>query len=90
MSEKFINFLPYFNQSEHINNYVINCIIKFIMIHKHTITSKGTQEYMDFYLYLLYMEDKNILDYNHHQLMKRAPTLITEPSLVFLAPTKKG
>ena len=36
------------------------------------------------------MEDYNLLDYNQHQLMKRAPTLITEPSLVFLAPTKKG
>ena len=36
------------------------------------------------------MEDNNILDYNKHQLMKRAPTLITGPNLVFLAPTKKG
>ena len=36
------------------------------------------------------MEDYNILDYNQHQLMKRAPNLITRPDLVFLAPTKKG
>ena len=35
------------------------------------------------------MEDNNILDYNQHQLMKRAPTLIAGPSLVFLDPTKK-
>ena len=36
------------------------------------------------------MEDYNLLYYNQHQLMKRAPTLVTGPSLVFLAPTKKG
>ena len=36
------------------------------------------------------MESNNLLNYNQHQLMKRAPTLITIPSLVFLAPTKKG
>ena len=36
------------------------------------------------------MEDNNLLNYNQRQLMKRAPTLITGPSLVFLAPTKKG
>ena len=36
------------------------------------------------------MEDKNLLDYNKHQLMKRAPNLITGPNLVFLASTKKG
>ena len=36
------------------------------------------------------MEDFNILGYNQHQLVKRAPTLITGPSLVFLTPTKKG
>ena len=36
------------------------------------------------------MEDNNILDYNKHQLMKRAPNLITGPNPVFLAPTKKG
>ena len=36
------------------------------------------------------MEENNILDYNQHQLMKRAPTLITRPNLVFLSPTKKG
>ena len=36
------------------------------------------------------MEDNNILDYNQHQLMKIASTLITGPNLVFLAPTKKG
>ena len=36
------------------------------------------------------MEDNNLLDYNQHLLIKRAPTLITGPSLVFLAPTKKG
>ena len=36
------------------------------------------------------MEDFNLLDYNQHQLMKRAPTLITGPSMVFLAPTKKS
>ena len=36
------------------------------------------------------MEDYNLLDYNQHQLMKIAPTLVIEPNLVFLAPTKKG
>ena len=36
------------------------------------------------------MEDNNLLDYNQHQLMKRSPTLITGPSMVFLAPAKKG
>ena len=36
------------------------------------------------------MEDFNLLDYNQHQLMKKAPTLITRPNLVFLDPTKKG
>ena len=36
------------------------------------------------------MEDFNLRDYNQHQLMKRAPTLITGPNLVFLAPTRKG
>ena len=36
------------------------------------------------------MEDNNLLDYNHHQLMKRAQTLITGPNVVFLAPTNKG
>ena len=36
------------------------------------------------------MEDYNLLDYNQHQLMKIAPTLVTEFDLVFLAPTKKG
>ena len=36
------------------------------------------------------MEDNNLLDYNQYQLMKRAPTLITGPDLVFLVPTKKG
>ena len=36
------------------------------------------------------MEDYNLLDYNQHQLMKRAPTLVRGPDLVFLAPTKKG
>ena len=36
------------------------------------------------------MEDYNLLDYNQHQLIKRAPTLITRPGVVFLAPTKKG
>ena len=35
------------------------------------------------------MEYYNILDYNKHQLMKRAPNLIIGPNLVFLAPTKK-
>ena len=35
------------------------------------------------------MEDYNLLDYNQHQLMKRTPTLVTGPNLVFLAPTKK-
>ena len=45
---------------------------------------------MEFELYLLYMEDKNLLNYNQHQMMKRAPNLITGPSLVFLTPTKKG
>ena len=46
--EQFINFLPSFNQSEYINHYVINCIIKFIMSHKHNITSKEIEEYMKF------------------------------------------
>ena len=36
------------------------------------------------------MEDYNVLDDNQRQLMKRAPTLVTGPNLVFLAPTKKG
>ena len=36
------------------------------------------------------MEDYNLLDYNRHQLMKRALTLLTRPILVFLAPTMKG
>ena len=36
------------------------------------------------------MEDYNLLDYNQHQPMKRAPTLVIGPSLVFLAPSKKG
>ena len=36
------------------------------------------------------MEDYDLLNYNQHQLMKRAPTPITGPNLVFLAPTKKG
>ena len=36
------------------------------------------------------MEDNNLLDYNQHQLMKIAPTLIIGPSLVFLAPNNKG
>ena len=36
------------------------------------------------------MEDFKLRDYNQHQLMKRAWTLITGPNLVFLAPTKKG
>ena len=36
------------------------------------------------------MEDYNLLDYNKHQLMKREPTLVTRPNLVFLSPTKKG
>ena len=44
----------------------------------------------NFDLYLLYMEENNLLDYNHLQQMKRAPTLITRPILVFLAPTKNG
>ena len=35
------------------------------------------------------MEYYNPLDYNQRQLMKRAPTIVTGPSLVFLAPTKK-
>ena len=36
------------------------------------------------------MEDKNLLDYNQHQLMKRASTLITRPNLVFLALANNG
>ena len=36
------------------------------------------------------MEGYNLLNYNQHQLMKIAPTLITGPNLVFLAPTNKG
>ena len=36
------------------------------------------------------MEDFNLLDYNQHQLMKREPSLVTRPKLVFLAPTNKG
>ena len=35
------------------------------------------------------MEDYNILDYNHPQLIKKKSTLVMGPSLVFLAPTKK-
>ena len=36
------------------------------------------------------MEDFRIRDYNQHQLMKREPTFITGPGLVFLSLTKKG
>ena len=36
------------------------------------------------------MKDYNILNYNQHQLIERAATLVTGPNLVFLAPTKKG
>ena len=90
MYAQFVIFLPSFNQSEYINHYVINCIIKFIMSHKHNITSKETQEYMEFDIYLLSLEDNNLLDYNQHQLMKREPNLVTVPNLVFLAPTMKG
>ena len=36
------------------------------------------------------MEDYNLLDYNQHQLVKRAPSLLTGPNMFFLAPTKKG
>ena len=50
---------------------------------------KRQKNIWNFDLYLLYIEDNNLLDYNQHQLMKRAPTLITRPNLVFLAPTKK-
>ena len=44
-----IKCLPYFNQSEYINHYVINYVIKLIMIHKNNITSKETQKYMEFW-----------------------------------------
>ena len=44
----------------------------------------------NFDLYLLYMEDNNILDYNQHQLMKGAPSLIIGPNPVSLALTRKG
>ena len=43
-----IKCLPYFIQSEYINHYVINYVIKLIMIHKNNITSKETQKYMEF------------------------------------------
>ena len=36
------------------------------------------------------MEDLNLHNYNQHQMIRRAPTLMTRPSLVFLAPNKKG
>ena len=55
-----------------------------------TSHQKRHKNIWNFDLYLLYMEDNNLLDYNQHQLMKIAPTLITGPNLVFLAPTKKG
>ena len=48
---------------------------KSIMSHKQNITSKETQEYLEFDLYLLYMEDNNLLDYYQHQLIRREPTL---------------
>ena len=35
------------------------------------------------------MEDYNLIDYNQHQLIRRALTLMPGPSLVFLNPTKK-
>ena len=60
------------------------------MSHNHNITSKETQEYMEFWYLFIVHGKNNILDYNQHQLMKRAPTLITGPNLVFLAPIEKG
>ena len=44
-----LKILPSFNQSEYIGHYVIIFIIKFIMSHKHSITSKETQGDMEFW-----------------------------------------
>ena len=57
--------------------------------HKH---NHHIKRYTRIYAILIFMvmRDYNIFDYNQHQLMKRAPTLVTGPSLVFLDPTKKS
>ena len=59
------------------------------MIHNHIHHIKEIRIYV-ILIFIMVMEDYNLLDYNQHQIMKRAPTLVTGPSLVFLDPTKKG
>ena len=64
--------------------------IKFIMIHKKNITSKGTQEYMEFWSLFIVHGRQQSSRLQSAPTDKKSTNSETGPSLVSLAPTKNG